>query len=288
MTGIELNYILKIAIYILSTILLAFICLSLQIHRPPEKYIGESMTSWERRIDEDYVDFKKNRHDCRIMALILMVITATVVTSKYNIHTVRTEPVKWKAVYENNIGANTTIDDLWNRSVSPTTDLTYDDIDILGDVQTAEITAKNDTDSTTKKVTVLKSANVSEITESVHTIYDNKDNAKVVYQNLDYTYEGGAESKGNLRSVLAGLTEQRNKLTVTKGTESISKTIDEDEIVGDKNGIVTKIEYGTRKHTYSPLGLPVLTTEKSFVKVHLKPKNPQDRKAIENLLNGKN
>lgn len=128
----------------------------------------------------------------------------------------------------------------------------------------------------------------SKTTENVHTIYDNKDNAKVVYQNLDYTYEGGAESKGNLRSVLAGLTEQHNKLTVTKGTESISKTIDEDEIVGDKNGIVTKIEYGTRKHTYRSLGLPVLTTEKSFVKVHLKPKNPADRKAIENLLNGKN
>ena len=127
------------------------------MHRPPEKYIGESMTSWERRIDEDYVNFKKNRHDCRIMALILMVITATVVTSKYNIHTVRTEPVKWKAVYENNIGANTTIDDLWNRTVSPTTDLTYDDIDSLSDVQTAEITAKNDTDSTTKKVTIPKS-----------------------------------------------------------------------------------------------------------------------------------
>ena len=61
-----------------------------------------------------------------------------------------------------------------------------------------------------------------------------------------------------------------------------------DEIVGDKNGIVTKIEYGTRKHTYRPLGLPVLTTEKNFVKVHLKPKNPADRKAIENLLDGKN
>ena len=128
----------------------------------------------------------------------------------------------------------------------------------------------------------------SETTENVHTIYNNKDNAKVVYQDLDYTYEGGAESKANLRFVLAGLTDHSNKLTVTKGTESISKTIDEDEIVGDKNGIVTKIEYGTRKHTYRPLGLPVLTTEKSFVKVHLKPKNPQDRKAIENLLNGKN
>lgn len=129
---------------------------------------------------------------------------------------------------------------------------------------------------------------VSETTESVHTIYDNKDNVKVVYQNLDYTYEGGAESKGNLRSVLAGLTEQHNKLTVTKVTESITKAIDEDEIVGSKNGIVTQIEYGTRKHTYRPLGLPVLTTEKSFVRVHLKPKNPQDRKAIENLLEGKN
>lgn len=128
----------------------------------------------------------------------------------------------------------------------------------------------------------------SETTDKVHTIYDNKDNAKVVYQNLDYTYEGGAESKGNLRSVLAGLTEQHNKLTVTKGTESISKVIDEDEIVGDKGGIVTKIEFGTRKHTYRPLGLPVLTTEKSFVRVHLKPKNPADRKAIENLLDGKN
>lgn len=128
----------------------------------------------------------------------------------------------------------------------------------------------------------------SETTESVHTIYNNKDNAKVVYQDLDYTYEGGTESKANLRFVLAGLTDHSNKLTVTKGTESISKTIDEDEIVGDKNGIVTKIEFGTRKHTYRPLGLPVLTTEKSFVKVHLKPKNPQDRKAIENLLDGKN
>lgn len=130
--------------------------------------------------------------------------------------------------------------------------------------------------------------NYAQTTENIHTIYNNKENAKVVYKDHDYTYEGGAESKANLRFVLAGLTDHSNKLTVTKGTESISKAIDEAEIVGDKNGIVTKIEYGTRKHTYRPLGLPVLTTEKSFVKVHLKPKNPQDRKAIENLLNGKN
>lgn len=122
----------------------------------------------------------------------------------------------------------------------------------------------------------------SETHDRTHVVYNNKDNAKVVYQDLNYTYEGGAESKANLGFVLADLTNHSNKLTVTKGTESISKTIDEAEIVGDK------IEFGTRKHTYRPLGLPVLTTEKSFVKVHLKPKNPQDRKAIENLLNGKN
>lgn len=130
--------------------------------------------------------------------------------------------------------------------------------------------------------------NYAQTTEKIHTIYNNKENAKVVYQDFDYTYEGGAESKANLRFVLADLTDHSNKLTITKGTESISKTIDEDEIVGDKNGIITKIEFGTRKHTYNSLGLPVLTTEKSFVKVHLKPKNPQDRKAIENLLKGKN
>lgn len=130
--------------------------------------------------------------------------------------------------------------------------------------------------------------NYAQTTENVHTIYNNKDNAKVVYQDFDYTYEGGAESKANLRFVLADLTDHSNKLTITKGTESISKTIDEDEIVGDKNGIITKIEFGTRKHTYSPLGLPALTTEKSFVRIHLKPKNPKDRKVIENLLKGKN
>lgn len=130
--------------------------------------------------------------------------------------------------------------------------------------------------------------NYAQTTENVHTIYNNKENAKVVYHDFDYTYKGGAESKANLRFVLAGLTDHSNKLTVTKGKESITKSIDEAEIVGDKNGIVTKIEFGTRKHTYNPLGLPALTTEKSFVKIHLKPKNPQDRKAIENLLKGKN
>ena len=128
---------------------------------------------------------------------------------------------------------------------------------------------------------------VSETRDRTHVVYNNQINADVEYVDKDgYIYQGGTTPTDS--SSIANWPRKDKELTVTKGTESISKAIDEDEIVGDKNGIVTKIEYGTRKHTYRPLGLPVLTTEKSFVKVYLKPKNPQDRKAIENLLDGKN
>lgn len=128
---------------------------------------------------------------------------------------------------------------------------------------------------------------LSETHDRTHVVYNNQINADVEYVDKDgYIYQGGTTPTDS--SSIANWPKADKELTVTKDTESISKTIDEDEIVGDKNGIVTKIEFGTRKHTYRPLGLPVLTTEKSFVKVHLKPKNPQDRKAIENLLDGKN
>lgn len=128
---------------------------------------------------------------------------------------------------------------------------------------------------------------VSETRDRTHVVYNNQINADVEYVDKDgYIYQGGTTPTDS--SSIANWSRKDNELTVTKGTESISKAIDEAEIVGDKNGIVTKIEYGTRKHTYRSLGLPVFTTEKSFVKVHLKPKNPQDRKAIENLLDEKN
>ena len=128
---------------------------------------------------------------------------------------------------------------------------------------------------------------VSETTDRTHVVYNNHINADVEYVDKDgYIYQGGTTPTDS--SSIANWPKADKELTVTKGTESISKTIDEAEIVGDKNGIVTKIEFGTRKHTYRPLGIPVLTTEKSFVKIHLKPKNPADRKAIENLLDGKN
>ena len=128
---------------------------------------------------------------------------------------------------------------------------------------------------------------VSETTDRTHVVYNNQINADVEYVDKDgYIYQGGTTPTDS--SSIANWSRKDKELTVTKGTESISKAIDEAEIIGDKNGIVTKIEYGTRKHTYRPLGLPVLTTEKSFVKVHLKPNSPADRKAIENLLEGKN
>ncbi len=53
-------------------------------------------------------------------------------------------------------------------------------------------------------------------------------------QNLDYTYGGAESKKGNLRSVLTGLTEQHNKLTVTKGTGQSQKQL-MNEIVGSKS-----------------------------------------------------
>lgn len=129
---------------------------------------------------------------------------------------------------------------------------------------------------------------LSHVSDDVHAIYNNNIDATVIYEGFDYKYVGGDESKVNKSTLLTGVKRQTNELTILKDHESITKEIDEDEIIGDKDGIVTKIEYGTRTRTYSPLGLPVLSVKKSFVKVHLQPKNPEAKKAIENLLNNTN
>ena len=128
----------------------------------------------------------------------------------------------------------------------------------------------------------------SQTSDNIHIIYNNKINATIIYKGFDYKYVGGDESKVDKATLLTGVKRQPNELTILKDHESITKEIDEDEIIGDKDGIVTKIEYGTRTRTYSPLGLPVLSVKKSFVKVHLQPKNPEAKKAIENLLNDTN
>nr|DAV82037.1 MAG TPA: hypothetical protein [Caudoviricetes sp.] len=129
---------------------------------------------------------------------------------------------------------------------------------------------------------------LSHVSDDVHVIYNNNINATVIYESFDYKYVGGDKSKVNKSTLLTGVKRQPNELTILKDHESITKEIDEDEIIGDKDGIVTKIEYGTRTRTYSPLGLPVLSVKKSFVKVHLQPKNPEAKKAIKNLLNDTN
>ena len=129
---------------------------------------------------------------------------------------------------------------------------------------------------------------LSHVSDKVHVIYNNNINATVIYEGFDYKYVGGDESKVDKSTLLTGIKKQPNELTVIKDHESITKEIDEDEIIGDKDGIVTKIEYGARTRTYSPLGLPVLSVKKSFVRVHLQPKNPEAKKAIENLLNDTN
>lgn len=129
---------------------------------------------------------------------------------------------------------------------------------------------------------------ISHVSDDVHAIYNNNIDATVIYEGFNYKYVGDDETKVDKSTLLTGIKRQPNELTILKDHESITKEIDEDEIIGDKDGIVTKIEYGTRTRTYSPLGLPVLSVKKSFVRVHLEPKNPEAKKAIENLLNDTN
>lgn len=124
--------------------------------------------------------------------------------------------------------------------------------------------------------------------DNVHVVYQNNKQADVTFKDSDdYVYTGGDQSKEKytLSKYLTGPSSR--ELTISKNNESITKQIDESEIIGDKDGIVKKIEYGTRTRTYAPLGLPVVTTKKSFVRVHLSPKSPADRKIVENLFNGK-
>lgn len=123
--------------------------------------------------------------------------------------------------------------------------------------------------------------------DNVHVVYQNNKQADVTFkENNDRVYTGGSEATEDL-TIPRSLSEYVSKLTITKNKESITKSIDDSEIVGPKDGIVTKIEYGTRTRTYAPLGLPVVTTKKSFVRVHLSPKSPADRKIVENIFDGK-
>ena len=128
------------------------------------------------------------------------------------------------------------------------------------------------------------------IKDNVHVVYQNNKQADVTFkENNDRVYTGGSEATEDLtipRS-LSEYVSKEKQLTITKNKESITKSIEQSEIIGPKDGIVTKIEYGTRTRTYAPLGLPVVTTKKSFVRVHLSPKNPADRKIVENIFNGK-
>lgn len=124
--------------------------------------------------------------------------------------------------------------------------------------------------------------------DNVHVVYQNNKQADVTFNDSDdYVYTGGGQSKEGY-SFSKYLTGSSSKeLTISKNNESITKQIDESEIVGDKDGIVKKIEYGTRTRTYGLPGVPAVSIKKSFVRVHLSPKNPADRKIVEDIFNGK-
>lgn len=124
--------------------------------------------------------------------------------------------------------------------------------------------------------------------DNVHVVYQNNKQADVTFKDSDdYIYTGGDQSKEKytLSKYLTGSSSR--ELTISKNNESITKQIDESEIIGDKDGIVKKIEYGTRTRTYGLPWVPAVSIKKSFVRVHLSPKNPADRKIVEDIFNGK-
>lgn len=124
--------------------------------------------------------------------------------------------------------------------------------------------------------------------DNVHVVYQNNKQADVTFKDSDdYVYTGGDQSKEKytIAKYLNGSSSR--ELTISKNNESITKQIDESEIIGDKDGIVKKIEYGTRTRTYGLPGTPAVSIKKSFVRVHLSPKNPADRKIVEDIFDGK-
>ena len=124
--------------------------------------------------------------------------------------------------------------------------------------------------------------------DNIHVVYQNNKQADVTFKDSDdYVYTGGDQSKEKytIAKYLTGSSSR--ELTISKNNESITKQIDESEIIGDKDGIVKKIEYGTRTRTYGLPGAPAVSIKKSFVRVHLSPKNPADRKIVEDIFNGK-
>ena len=120
-------------------------------------------------------------------------------------------------------------------------------------------------------------------TDKVKTIYANDIEANVTYIVDDKIYTGGTSVQNRAKNE----TNENHTLKLTKGEADITKKVKYHDIIGDKSGIVDKIEYGTRTWTQSVFGYRIAEHKEPVVKVYLKSKDPKNKKELEKLLNDK-
>lgn len=116
--------------------------------------------------------------------------------------------------------------------------------------------------------------------DKVKTIYDNNIGANVTYIVDNKIYTGGTSAQNRTKNE----TDENHTLKLTKGEADITKKVKYHDVIGDKNGIVDKIEYGTRTWTQSVFGYRIAEHKEPIVKVYLKSKDPKTKKELEKLL----
>ena len=123
-------------------------------------------------------------------------------------------------------------------------------------------------------------------TDNVHQIYNNKIDVKVSYYANGQAFSSDEQLSDLLNHTIPE--HYDHKLVITKNKETVTKKVKAYEIHGDKTDKVYKIEYGTRHYQVKHFGIVLATGEEPIVKIYTKSANEADKKAIENLLEGKN
>ena len=116
--------------------------------------------------------------------------------------------------------------------------------------------------------------------DKVKTIYANDIGANVTYIGDNKIYTGGTSTQNRTKNE----TGETHTLKLTKGETDVTKKVKYHDIIGDRNGIVDKIEYGTRTWTQSVFGYRIAEHKEPIVKVYLESKDPKTKKELEKLL----
>lgn len=116
--------------------------------------------------------------------------------------------------------------------------------------------------------------------DKVKTIYANNIGANVTYIVDNKIYTGGTSAQNRTKNE----NDENHTLKLAKGEADITKKVKYHDVIGDRNGIVDKIEYGTRTWTQSVFGYRIAEHKEPIVKVYLTSKDPKTKKELEKLL----